>query len=206
MAAQVLLANADAGWIPLPDGSVHACVTSPPFYGLRVYEGLEPRVFGGDPGCRHEWDEQEYNPQPHGDDGHKSGLGGGTATQAQTRMGNVKSATCRLCGAFLGHLGLEPLHDCLGWATGNECGRCFICHLVSVFREVKRVLRSDGVAWVNLASSYSSGIIESQEYILRDDLSPEEKSFVLEELAKWEDEKFLAQDVGCYMGDREKFV
>ncbi len=33
----------------------------------------------------------------------------------------------------------------------------YIEHMVDVFREVKRVLRSDGTVWLNLGSSYSSG-------------------------------------------------
>jgi len=52
-------------------------------------------------------------------------------------------------------LGLEPVHDCLGWATGNPCGECYVCHMVAVFREVKRVLRPDGIAWCNLGDSYA---------------------------------------------------
>ena len=31
------LHQADARAIPLPDGSVHCCVTSPPYFGLRDY-------------------------------------------------------------------------------------------------------------------------------------------------------------------------
>lgn len=52
-------------------------------------------------------------------------------------------------------LGLEPVHDCLGWATGNPCGECYVCHMVAVFREVWRVLRKDGIAWCNLGDSYA---------------------------------------------------
>ena len=33
----------------------------------------------------------------------------------------------------------------------------FVENLVSVFREVKRVLRDDGTVWLNLGDSYSSG-------------------------------------------------
>lgn len=54
-----------------------------------------------------------------------------------------------------GQLGLEPAPDCLGWATGDPCGVCFICQLVDVFRHVRRVLRKDGTAWVNLGDSYA---------------------------------------------------
>src|SRR5574343_617039 len=67
----------------LPDESVHCCVTSPPYYGLRDY-GV-PGQIG-----------QESTP-----------------------------------GAFVGAL-------------------------VGVFREIRRVLRGDGTAWVNLGDSYSA--------------------------------------------------
>ena len=38
----------------LPDGSVDACVTSPPYWGLRDY-GVPVTVWGGDPTCSHLW-------------------------------------------------------------------------------------------------------------------------------------------------------
>ena len=65
----------------LPDQSVHCCVTSPPYFGLRDY-------------------------------GHD------------------------------GQIGLE------------QSPEDFISQLVSVFREVKRVLRDDGTLWLNLGDSY----------------------------------------------------
>jgi DNA modification methylase len=54
-----------------------------------------------------------------------------------------------------GQLGLEPVPDCLGWATGQPCGACYVCHMVQVFREVRRVLRPDGTCWLNLGDSYA---------------------------------------------------
>jgi DNA modification methylase len=54
-----------------------------------------------------------------------------------------------------GQIGLELVPDCLGWATGVECGHCFVCELVGVFRSVRRVLKPDGVCWVNLGDSYA---------------------------------------------------
>lgn len=68
----------------MPDESVHTCVTSPPYYGLRDY-------------------------------GHE------------------------------GQIGLE--------STPAE----YVARLVSVFREVWRVLRGDGTVWVNLGDTYASG-------------------------------------------------
>lgn len=55
-----------------------------------------------------------------------------------------------------GQLGAEPVHDCLGWVTRAPCGACYVCRLVAVFREVRRVLREDGTAWLNLGDSYAS--------------------------------------------------
>lgn len=54
-----------------------------------------------------------------------------------------------------GQIGLEPVMDCLGWATGSPCGACFICNIVGVFREVRRVLTKDGTCWVNMGDAYS---------------------------------------------------
>jgi DNA modification methylase len=39
----------------LPAGTAHACVTSPPYWGLRDY-GVPPRVWDGAPDCRHRWE------------------------------------------------------------------------------------------------------------------------------------------------------
>jgi DNA modification methylase len=68
----------------LPDESVHCCVTSPPYFGLRDY-------------------------------------------------------------GVVGQIGLEATPD------------AYVVELVSVFREVRRVLRSDGTLWLNLGDSYGSG-------------------------------------------------
>ena len=72
----------------LPDESVHCCVTSPPYFGLR-----------------------SYLPADSPDKAHE--------------------------------MGAE--------ATPEE----YVERLVAVFREVRRVLRSDGVCWVNLGDSYA---------------------------------------------------
>jgi DNA modification methylase len=89
-----LLLNANALHIPLASGSVHMCVTSPPYWSLRNYQ-------------------------------------------------------------VDGQLGLEPLHDCGGWVTGDNCGECYVCHMRQVFAEVWRVLRDDGVVFLNLGDSYN---------------------------------------------------
>lgn len=49
--------------------------------------------------------------------------------------------------------------DLLHFFESAECGECFMCRLIAVFSEVRRVLRKDGVVWVNLGDSYGSGEI-----------------------------------------------
>lgn len=77
----------------LPDNSIHCVVTSPPYFGLRVYAGLEPQKWGD------------------------------------------------------------------GWTglLGNESSpREYVSHLVEIFEEVRRVLRPDGVMWLNMGDSYAN--------------------------------------------------
>ena len=86
-----MLINADAARMPIADKTIHAVITSPPYYGLREYD----------------------------------------------------------CEGILGvfpNLGLEN--------TPEE----YILATVEIFKEVKRVLRDDGVAWLNLGDCYVHGV------------------------------------------------
>ena len=58
----------------------------------------------------------------------------------------------------------------------------YIEKLVAIFTECKRVLKPTGTCWVNIGSSYSPGKDDTME--LRNDLSQEDKLYVLTELAK----------------------
>jgi DNA modification methylase len=52
-------------------------------------------------------------------------------------------------------LGAEKLHDCLAWARGDEpCDECYVCCMRTWAREMWRVLRDDGVMFLNLGDSY----------------------------------------------------
>ena len=59
-------------------------------------------------------------------------------------------------------IGLEQVHDCLGWARGarlcqgDAAADCYVCTLRGVAREVWRVLRDDGTFWLNIGDSYTS--------------------------------------------------
>ena len=54
MAISIEVGNALHCLRAMPADSVHCCVTSPPYWGLRDY-GTPPQVWGGDPDCRHRW-------------------------------------------------------------------------------------------------------------------------------------------------------
>lgn len=82
MTVRILTGDARDRLKELPDGSVHCCVTSPPYFGLRDY-------------------------------------------------------------GVSGQIGLEATPD------------AFVAELVSIFREVRRVLRDDGTLWLNLGDSYA---------------------------------------------------
>lgn len=54
-------------------------------------------------------------------------------------------------------IGQEAMPDCLAWACREPpCGACYVCAMRVVFGEVKRVLRDDGVLWLNLGDSYAA--------------------------------------------------
>ncbi len=124
--------------LPLEDGSVQCVVTSPPYWGLRKYEGEQEEMWGGDPEHSHEWGEEVGRKRSSADSG--SGISG------SPRQGNdydvSQGAFCD-CGAWYGALGLEPTPE------------LYVEHMVTIFREVRRVLRPDGTLWLNLGDSYA---------------------------------------------------
>ena len=131
----------------MPGESVQVCVTSPPYWGFANY-GDESVWFGGDVDCKHEPVEyqtahvsgqQSTVKRLHG----KRWSSNGKYLDAED-VGNPTVADCSVCGAWRGQLGQEP-------TVGG-----YVENLVGVFREVKRVLRDDGVLWLNLGDSYNN--------------------------------------------------
>lgn len=148
----------------LPEGSVQCVVTSPPYWGLRDY-GTGTWV-GGNSECEHvpsdEWLHSQTNAS--------SGLAGkSNSTQKAAAIGRWYRAdsSCR-CGAkrIDMQMGSEPSPDC-GTHGQAQCGRCFVCNMVRVFRGVRRVLRDDGTLWLNLGDTYAcnaKGNVGSDSY------------------------------------------
>lgn len=122
----------------LSDESVDLCVTSPPYWGLRKYSGVQELEWGGRPECEHRW-----QVEGHFD---TRGLEGstlvGTPPGPERRL-NYQTGLCSLCGCWSGSLGLEPTPE------------MYVQHIVEVFREVRRVLKPWGTLWLNLGDSYA---------------------------------------------------
>jgi DNA modification methylase len=118
----------------LPDDSVHCCVTSPPYWGLRDYQTGQWE--GGSAECDH----KKVTPGAA-----KSTLKCGQKANGHQQEGF--NSVCAKCGArrIDQQLGLE--------ATPEE----YVSRMVEVFRGVRRVLRADGTLWLNLGDSYGRG-------------------------------------------------
>ena len=129
------LYQADARAIPLPDGSVHCCITSPPYWGLRDY-GLSAWD-GGDPECGHRKRRNDSVAR----------VDGGIPSNNNHAQEGWAGGVCGHCGATqqASGIGLEPtLSD-------------WLANIVAVSREVWRVLRDDGTYFLNLGDAYSGG-------------------------------------------------
>ena len=159
-----LLIRGDARRLPIRDGSVHCVVTSPPYFGLRDYQTSS--WVDGAPACDH----HESKPSRVAAAVAASGLEGG---KGNVHRSHEFKGDCLRCGARRvdRQLGLEPSPD------------AYVAAMVAAMREVRRVLRDDGTAWLNLAPSYASSSMDSDLWKLRDDLTPEEIRYVLFELA-----------------------
>lgn len=121
----------------LPAESVNCVVTSPPYWGLRDYGTA--RWDGGDPACSHTSVRREGGNNDSFAESKQATSGG----SSRDRVGG----DCRLCGArrIDSQIGLESSPD------------AYVSALVEVFRCVRRVLRDDGVVWLNLGDSYMGG-------------------------------------------------
>ena len=149
------LIHGDARKIPLANGSVQCVVTSPPYWGLRKYAGEQEGEWGGRPECEHAWEgagRSRHKPDrpTAGKDGNGSGVFSSDAPRgsqpAKAARGEVLEfgGTCRKCGAWRGGYGLEPTVE------------MYVAHTVEILREIRRVLRDDGVVFWNIGDSYSS--------------------------------------------------
>jgi DNA modification methylase len=132
-----MLIRADARQLPIRSGIVQTVVTSPPYWGLRDYGTA--RWEGGDEECGHK----------------KAGANKvfGNPAFNENRPSREQTDTvgfrenCGKCGA-------KRIDTQLGLEATPEA---YVAQMVSVFREVWRVLRNDGTVWLNLGDSYATG-------------------------------------------------
>lgn len=152
MSSDVLILQADARHIPLKDECVQCVVTSPPYWGLRKYEGKQEYVWGGTLGCVHDWSSNgRRREKPDrgtvGKDANGSGVFGGPRTQPAKVARGIPvpfGDTCNICGAWRGGFGQEPTIE------------LYVAHTVEVLREIRRVLRGDGILFWNVGDSYAN--------------------------------------------------
>jgi DNA modification methylase len=141
-----MLVRSDARRIPLPDGSVQSVVTSPPYWGLRKYEGGQDGVWGGRPDCDHEWGKEKRTKQAPQRDHAKGGGFASTRGTEAARRGMAFEASqgrlCSICGAWKGSYGLEPTVE------------LYVEHTIEVMREIRGVLREDGLVFWNIGDTY----------------------------------------------------
>ena len=142
---QIIHGDVPAALAAIPDGSVHVQVCSPPYWGLRAYAAVAPSIWGGRDGCEHQWSAAADRPGSEYREGQSTPTFAGRVDKEAIRTSFRRDL-----------LGSESELDCLGWARGERCNACYICHLRAVFAEVWRVLHPSGTCWVNLGDSYGS--------------------------------------------------
>lgn len=136
---RILLGDAIERLRELPDESVHCVVTSPPYWGLRDYG--TGKWEGGDPKCKH----KAGTARPDHSGGN---LKPSRGEQLSTLAYQIpQRQTCSKCGGRRvdRQIGLE--------AAPSQ----YIEKMKEVFREVRRVLRPDGLLCLNMGDSYVDG-------------------------------------------------
>jgi len=119
----------------LPDESVQCVVTSPPYWGLRKYAGEQELVWGGNKDCEHEWDSY-IRPK---------NTWGTPNKNVDGMVQTIEQGFCSLCGAWKGSYGMEPTPE------------MYIEHTILILREIRRVLRKDGVVFWNIGDTFYGG-------------------------------------------------
>jgi len=134
--ARILIGDVRTRLAEIPDGSIQACITSPPYWGLRDYGTAS--WDGGDPACDH-----QGKPMATKANINRNCGTGNDVKNAEAR--EFFKDVCGKCGARRvdSQIGLEQ--------TPDE----YVAEMVAVFREIRRVLADDGVLWLNLGDSYA---------------------------------------------------
>ncbi len=125
----------------LADNSVQMCVTSPPYWGLRKYSGNQDLIWGSVDHCEHnKWETAETKQMSYIQ-------GNPEFVRPHREFKNFQNTTntCSICGTWRGAYGLEPTVD------------LYVQHTIEILREIRRVLRKNGVVFWNIGDSYAGG-------------------------------------------------
>lgn len=130
----------------LPDQSVHCIITSPPYYLARDYQTGE--WVGGDPKCDHR------SPTMREGRNEDRPIVPGSASTNNYQFMLASHSACGKCGAIKvdRQIGLEQ--------TPEE----YVDKMTGVFMEAYRVLRDDGVLWLNLGDTYANNGMNAKKY------------------------------------------
>ncbi len=140
---------------PIEDNSIQAIITSPPYWGLRKYD-IPDVIIGGDKNCEHIFIEH-FDPPKGGkcssENPSKVGANN-TMSDMDIRGVGIISSMCSKCGAWKGQYGLEPSY------------LDYIEHTRLWVKEAWRVLREDGILFLNVGDTYGtvSGSMGSGKY------------------------------------------
>lgn len=134
--ATILIGDVRQRLSDIADGSVQCCVTSPPYWGLRDYG--TGSWDGGDANCDHQGKPMATKANINRNCGTGNDVKNATAREFYKDV-------CGKCGAIRidSQIGLEQTPE------------AYVDEMVGVFAEVRRVLRDDGVLWLNLGDSYA---------------------------------------------------
>lgn len=135
-----LLVNANSLRIPLPDKSVHCVPTSPPYLWQRDYQ------VDGQLGLEKLHDCQAWASGYANVDALVAAaldIAEQCQVDAEARLTQIVAFLREMPGAIR--------------ERSAPCGRCFVCNMRQFAAEVWRILRDDGVFWLNLGDSYAGG-------------------------------------------------
>jgi DNA modification methylase len=137
----IICNDAINGLKQIPDGVIQTIITSPPYWGLRRYDGEQAVIWDENNDCQHDFINYTVQHDNLRFRGENSNVGNDINKKIH-QGSNVPTHSCAKCGAWKGSLGLEPDFQ------------MYITHLVQVFREARRVLRDDGTLWLNMGDCY----------------------------------------------------
>ena len=131
----------------LKSNSVNSIITSPPYWPARKYTEDTKIVWGGNPKCKHTWKILGILQQLG-----KSEKSTTIGKMPKARRYRNVSCICKKCKAVKAQLGLEPSLT------------LYMQHMKQIIHELVRVLRKDGVMYINWADTYRNKALTMQNY------------------------------------------